>query len=284
MARRLTVVVALCLAPAVAGNIFHRIMQDVEEKHARRLLEANQTSAAPAPKAGTTISAESDPLTALFGSKIQDALDSDPLLQMAERLKSGDNVALLKEMTDNPTLNELFKDAALAHELVNQQSYLKMIPGVKRFGNRRLAEVGPDEGMDALGAMRTYMDAVVKSTELMMSPKALAEHFKRWANPSDPKAKALLEKATSGDGSAMKHFQQLILNTEFGEWINLDDTGANGVEPEVGKFLRELRNNDEDDLLSLIDLDGDDQMMEWVKNPMEAVKVALELTGVNIPK
>jgi hypothetical protein len=95
--------------------------------------------------------------------------------------------------------------------------------------------------------------------------------------------------------------------------INLDDTGANGVEPEVGKFLRELRNNDEDDLLSLvrprhlfvglcfgypskvyafactpcarqIDLDGDDQMMEWVKNPMEAVKVALELTGVNIPK
>jgi hypothetical protein len=71
--------------------------------------------------------------------------------------------------------------------------------------------------MDALGAMRTYMDAVVKSTELMMSPKALAEHFKRWANPSDPKAKALLEKATSGDGSAMKHFQQLILNTEFGE-------------------------------------------------------------------
>jgi hypothetical protein len=129
----------------VAGNIFHRIMQDVEEKHARRLLEANQTSAAPAPKAGTTISAESDPLTALFGSKIQDALDSDPLLQMAERLKSGDNVALLKEMTDNPTLNELFKDAALAHELVNQQSYLKMIPGVKRFGNRRLAEVGPDE-------------------------------------------------------------------------------------------------------------------------------------------
>lgn len=145
MARRLTVLVALCLAPAVAGNIFHRIMQDVEEKHARRLLEANQTSAAPAPKAGTTISAESDPLTALFGSKIQDALDSDPLLQMAERLKSGDNVALLKEMTDNPTLNELFKDAALAHELVNQQSYLKMIPGVKRFGNRRLAEVGPDE-------------------------------------------------------------------------------------------------------------------------------------------
>lgn len=71
--------------------------------------------------------------------------------------------------------------------------------------------------MDALGALRTYTDAVIKSTEMLMSPKGLAELFKRWSNPTDPAAKALLEAANNGDGAALKKFQQTILNTEFGE-------------------------------------------------------------------
>lgn len=161
MVRCLSVLGAFCLGTGVSGNVFHRMMQEANERHARQLQAAQTgapaTTTASPPKPTTTISADSDPLLKLFGATIKDSLDSDPIMQMAERLKSGDHMSLLKEMSDNPSLNELFKDAAMAHELVNTQSYLKMVPGVKKFGNRRLADVGGDDVSDILPCPPTHL-------------------------------------------------------------------------------------------------------------------------------
>lgn len=273
---RLSGVVCFICATSVSGkfNLFSRFLQSSSgDSTATTTTMTKETLTSATEKVGNN----------LMGLVIPDydPWKEDKFLQWADRIKSGDHLGSFADMLSTSELDKIWGDSETAHLIVNSSPVLQQITGLGHFARRRLEDLGPDDGKDALQVFRDFLDSTAKGLDLMTNPQKYGDMFKRWANSDDPEVTQLWDRIEKGDARAMFDLQNKIYGAEVGNHVSLSSLGFNGEVPQLLRDMADKLNNDEDNVMEDLVLTHDRENAEWITNPLKAMEQAMEFAGVS---
>jgi hypothetical protein len=133
--RPLLVLVLLPTASAWGGKLFSRLLQS----------EADSEPDAEEQVPLTAVTGGDGGLPAFFTQASEDVWETDPVLKMANRLIKGEKFSVLADLVGATELEEVWKDPAVAHQIINSAPVFKILKPLKEIGGRRLQELTPDD-------------------------------------------------------------------------------------------------------------------------------------------